>query len=118
MSDCNSFREELAIRYPNHGHALWEPDPGGLYDSVEVGDVGFIRNGYFYRMFNALVPPRDPPSESTGSPDTHHDHDLAYPPKLQPKTPNHIRRSTEPHQEFRSENVTKASGEPNIRASG
>ena len=40
MDGCNIFREELAIRYPTHGHALWEPDPGGLYEAVEVGDVG------------------------------------------------------------------------------
>jgi hypothetical protein len=113
MGDCNTFREELAIRYPNHGHALWDPDPGGLYDSVEVGDVGFIRDGYFYRLFNALRP-RDPPSNS----DTHYDHDLVYPPILQPKTSNHIRRSTEPHTDFCSKNVTKVPGGPKMRASG
>jgi hypothetical protein len=40
------------------GYALWEPDPGKLYDQVSVGDVGYIRDGYFIRMFNVL-PPRD-----------------------------------------------------------
>jgi hypothetical protein len=113
MGDCNAFREELAIRYPNHGHALWDPDPGGLYDSVRVGDVGFIRDGYFYRLFNVLHP-RDPSSD----PETHHDHDMVYPPKLQPKEPNHIRRSIEPIKYFRSKNVTKESGGPNIYATG
>ena len=47
-----TFRETLAIRYPNCGHALWEPSPGGLYEVVEVGDVGFIHEGCFHRLFN------------------------------------------------------------------
>jgi hypothetical protein len=49
------FRDELGSRYPAYGHALWEPDPGELYNSVEVGDVGFIREGRFHRLFNALL---------------------------------------------------------------
>jgi hypothetical protein len=38
------------------GYALWEPDPGGLYDHISIGDVGYIRerDGYFIRMFNVL----------------------------------------------------------------
>jgi hypothetical protein len=39
-----------------HGHALWEPDPGLLYDHVSIGDVGYIRNGCFVRMLNVLLP--------------------------------------------------------------
>ncbi len=27
-----------------------------LYDRVEVGDVGYVRQGYFLRLFNALLP--------------------------------------------------------------
>jgi hypothetical protein len=113
MGDCNTFREELAIKYPNYGHALWDPDPGGLYDSVQVGDVGFIRDGYFYRLFNALRS-RDPPSD----PDSHHDPDLVYPPKLEPEAENHIRRSTEPLTDFHSDNVTKEPGGPKFHTSG
>jgi len=113
MGDCNTFREELAIRYPNHGHALWDPDPGGLYDSVGVGDVGFIRDGYFYCLFNALLP-RGPPSD----PDNPHGHGLVYPPKLEPKTPQHIRRSRDSYKDFRSKNIVKEFNGPNIYASG
>ncbi len=115
MDGCSIFREELAIRYPNHGHALWEPDPGGLYDAVEVGDVGFIRRGYFFRLFNALQT-RDPPSES--DPDS--SHGPKYPPKLQPKNPHHIRKSRDNHQYFYSKKVTKQSSQPrdNFQASG
>jgi hypothetical protein len=36
------------------GHALWEPDPGQLYDHISSGDVGYIRDGYFIRMSNVL----------------------------------------------------------------
>jgi len=115
MGDCNTFREELAIRYPNHGHALWNPDPGGLYDSVGVGDVGFIRDGYFFRLFNALLP-RDPPSGSDL--DNPHGHGLVYPPRLELKTPQHIRRSRDDYKDFRSKNIVKEFNEPNIYASG
>lgn len=50
------FREQLGIKYPTYGHALWEPSPGKLYSAVEVGDVGYIREGKFHRLFNALLP--------------------------------------------------------------
>jgi len=112
MDDCNIFREELGIRYPGHGHALWNPGSGGLYDSVEVGDVGFIRRGYFYCLFNALLP-RDPPSD----PDIHDDHGPVYPPKLEPRTLQHIRRDRDNHKDFRSRNVTKEHSD-NIHALG
>ncbi|KAH9010444.1 hypothetical protein EDB85DRAFT_1268217 [Lactarius pseudohatsudake] len=32
----------IAIKYPTYGHALWEPNPGGLYHAIEVGDIGCI----------------------------------------------------------------------------
>jgi hypothetical protein len=109
MDGCSIFREELAIRYPAHGHALWEPDPEGLYEAVEVGDIGFIRNGYFHRLFNALGLPDSPsdPGSSNGP---------KYPPKLQPQNPDHIRKGRDSHQEFFSNNVTRRSQD--IYASG
>jgi hypothetical protein len=115
MDGCSIFREQLAIRYPTHGHALWEPDPGGLYNAVEVGDVGFIRNGYFHRLFNALQT-RDPPSES----DLDSSHGPKYPPKLQPRNPDHIRKGIDNHQDFYSKNVIKQFAQPrdNFQASG
>ena len=116
MGARNIFREELAIGYPDHGHALWDPDPGGLYNSVQVGDVGFIRRGYFYRLFNALLL-EDPPSGQE-SQDTNDDHGPVYPPRLEPKTPQHIRRYKDNHKEFRSKNVTKEHPGHNIHASG
>jgi hypothetical protein len=116
MDDCYTFREELALRYPTLGRALWEPDPGRLYDSVEVGDVGLIRDGYFCRLFNALRPsaashhPSD--SDSSHAPD--------YPPQLKPRTSDHIRRSIDNRSDFCSKNISKAtvSHEHNIYAAG
>ena len=113
MGDCNIFREELGLRYPDHDHALWNPDPGGLYNSVEAGDVGFIRRGCFYRLFNALLP-GNPPSDLN----THDDHGPVYPPRLIPKTPQHIRRDRDDHKDFRSKNVTKEYSGHNVHALG
>jgi hypothetical protein len=50
----DTYREQLGNLY--HGHALWEPSPGGLYDQVRIGDVGFVLHGHFNRLFNALLP--------------------------------------------------------------
>src|SRR5579863_4180585 len=105
MDGCRIFREELAISHPTHGYALWEPDPGGQYETVEVGDVGFIRSGYFLKLFNALSPP-----DASDGP--------KYPPKLQLRGPRHtsIRKVRDGQQDFCSHNVekqveeTKASG--------
>ena len=108
MDDSRTFREELAIQHPTLGRALWDPDPGGLYNAVQVGDVGFIRQGYFYCLFNALPPRDDRPS----------DHPPDYLRRLQPRTPNHIRTSRDHRKDFRSKNVTKVSREPNIYATG
>ena len=37
-----------------HGYALFDPNPGGLYDEVRVGDVGYVEDGAFIRLFNAF----------------------------------------------------------------
>ena len=68
--DYNVYREEFAARYPTYGHALWEPSPGGHYTAVEIGDVGFIREGRFHRLFNILLS-RDDPSHQDGVPHGH-----------------------------------------------
>jgi hypothetical protein len=67
----HTFREALAIKYPDCGHALWGPSPGGLYDAVEVGDVGFIRKGCFHRLFNVLLPEDHPSHQNFGVPESH-----------------------------------------------
>ena len=64
------FREELALKYPAYGHALWQPSPGESYAEVDIGDVGFIRGGYFRRLFNILLP-EDHESHRDGVPQHH-----------------------------------------------
>ena len=66
MAYYDTYRDQLASLY--HGHALWLPDPAGLYDQVRVGDVGLVRQGHFLRIFNALLP-RDDPTQVYGVPE-------------------------------------------------
>jgi len=37
MAHYDTFREQLAIKYPAIGHALWGPSPRNGHDRVEVG---------------------------------------------------------------------------------
>jgi len=61
----NVYREQLSTLY--HGYALWEPNPiEGLYDKVSIGDVGYVYNGFFYRMFNVTLPWDDPSNNRLG----------------------------------------------------
>jgi hypothetical protein len=55
---------------PSNGIALWNPNPvEGLYDVVSIGDVGYICDGSFIRMFNVLLPWNDPSNEKLGKPE-------------------------------------------------
>ena len=59
MADYDIYREQLSINYPTYGHALWQPSPSNPNNPVGIGDVGFIRNGKFHRLFNALISAED-----------------------------------------------------------
>ncbi|GJJ07416.1 hypothetical protein Clacol_001618 [Clathrus columnatus] len=48
------------------GSPLWEPDCRP--HEITIGDVGYIRQGRFCRLFNATLPPGDPRNEF-GTPD-------------------------------------------------
>ncbi|KAH9057207.1 hypothetical protein EDB87DRAFT_1565573 [Lactarius vividus] len=61
MACYDTYRDQLASLY--YGHALWVPDPSELYDRVRVGDVGYVKQGHFLRMFNALLPANDDAQE-------------------------------------------------------
>ncbi|KAN0127578.1 hypothetical protein V8E53_014605 [Lactarius tabidus] len=65
------FRHHLLMRFPAFGHALWEPEPGDLYPAVKIGDVGYIREGKFHRLFNALLPAEDESHADFGVPEHH-----------------------------------------------
>jgi hypothetical protein len=81
----NVYREQL---FPlGHGHALWEPNPiERSYDRVSIGDVGYVLDGFFHRMFNVTLPPHDPSNQRYGVP----------PPPYKPLNigPNNIHGST------------------------
>jgi hypothetical protein len=63
----NTYREQLRVSFPHHGLALWDPNPvKGLFKDpghVSIGDVGYLHNGTFMRMFN-VKRPRDDPSNT------------------------------------------------------
>lgn len=46
-----------------HGHPLWYPEPT-KHGVIEIGDVGYIDGGCFYRLFNALCDQDDPVNEA------------------------------------------------------
>ena len=49
------YRDQLTSLY--HGLALWKPNPTKeFYDKVSIGDVGYIVEGEFIRMFNVMLP--------------------------------------------------------------
>jgi len=66
----NIYREQLSSHY--HGLALWNPKPvGNLYKQpghVSIGDVGYLDNGAFMRMFNVTLPWDDPSNKLLGEP--------------------------------------------------
>ncbi|KAH9952619.1 hypothetical protein BC827DRAFT_240332 [Russula dissimulans] len=68
LAPFNVYREQLSSLY--HGIALWEPNPmEGAYNQVSIGDVGYIHEGFFYRMFNVTLPSNDPSNNKLGTPD-------------------------------------------------
>jgi hypothetical protein len=62
----NVYREQLSSLY--HGLALWKPNPEGLYDQVAIGDVGYVSEGAFIRMFNVTLPWDDESNRTLGIP--------------------------------------------------
>ncbi|KAI9510668.1 hypothetical protein F5148DRAFT_1333231 [Russula earlei] len=64
----NVYREQLSSLY--HGTALWEPNPMiRHYERVSIGDVGYVHEGFFYRMFNVTLPWNDPSNATIGVPE-------------------------------------------------
>ena len=67
MAHYDIYRDRLATAHPAFGHALWEPDPEVGHGAVEIGDVGYVREGKFNRLFNALLPASDASHEDRKS---------------------------------------------------
>lgn len=54
---------------PHHGFPLWNPNPvEGVYNQVSIGDVGYISEGAFIRMFNVTLPWDDESNKALGEP--------------------------------------------------
>jgi hypothetical protein len=100
------YREQLSSQY--HGHALWDPNPvEGLFTDpghVSIGDVGYLDNGAFMRIFNVKLPRDDPSNKFIEIPE-------GYKP-LKKEHFNNVRRS-EVHQEEHHSHVSKVD---NVRA--
>jgi len=64
----NIYREQLSSLH--RGLALWDPKPvEGLHRQpghVSIGDVGYLDNGAFMRMFNVTLPGDDPSNTVIG----------------------------------------------------
>ena len=105
----STYREELAKAYPGFGYALWEPDPGKQNILFGVGDVGFVREGRFHRLFNTLLPADHPSNKRYGVPEH-------YEP-LQPSRPDHIDGGTLAPNTFHSSGITVVSGGFGVLAS-
>jgi hypothetical protein len=74
LSPCDVYREHL--RSLGNGHPLWRPDPANLYQQVSIGDVGYVREGSFIRIFNVLLPHDDPSNCLFGEPEPYSRLDL------------------------------------------
>lgn len=69
MQAVTVFQEQLVPL--GHGIPLWFPEPDSNVDCGEilVGDVGYLRDGSFFRFFNATLPADDPINSSIGVPE-------------------------------------------------
>lgn len=56
------------LRMHGHGEPLWQPEPP-KDGEVLIGDVGFIEDGRFYRLFSATLPADHPINAASGVPD-------------------------------------------------
>lgn len=73
------YRDRLATTHSAFGYALWGPSPEAGYGPVRIGDVGFVSNGKFCRLFNALLPADDKSHKEIPLPDNHEPLDLNFP---------------------------------------
>ncbi|KAM5544356.1 hypothetical protein V8D89_002016 [Ganoderma adspersum] len=54
----NIYADEL--RHHPHGYPLWMPDPDPSTTEVQLGDVGWLHDGGFYRLFNSMKAEGEP----------------------------------------------------------
>ena len=62
----NVYRDQLSAL--SYGIALWDPrPPKNFYDKVSIGDVGYLHDGTFIRLFNVMLPWDDPSNQTVGN---------------------------------------------------
>jgi hypothetical protein len=103
----NIYREQLSSLY--HGLALWDPKPvENLHwkpGHVSIGDVGYLDNGAFMRMFNVTLPWDDLSNELLGNPEKYE--------RIEPRYSGNVRDNEIREGEYYS---TRASKVDNVRA--
>ena len=52
-----------------YGHPMWIPEPDVRYGEVRLGDVGYLREGYFCFLFNCMLPADHPAHAVRGIPE-------------------------------------------------
>ena len=66
-SPINIYQEKLSLL--SQGMPLWEPSPHKpVYGQVSIGDVGYVSEGAFIRMFNVILPWDDESNRKLGEP--------------------------------------------------
>ena len=74
------YRDQLSSLY--HGLALWDPKPvvnlHKLPGHVSIGDVGYLYNGAFMRIFNVTLPWDDPSNNLRGEPEKYEHIEPSY----------------------------------------
>ncbi|KAH9889000.1 hypothetical protein C8Q73DRAFT_175835 [Cubamyces lactineus] len=63
---CKVYTKLMLQR--GHGYPLWEPEPNEAGE-VLIGDVGYVLDGGFYRLFNATLAADHPVNARYGVPD-------------------------------------------------
>ena len=78
-----------------YGHPLWSPEPCSQHGEVQLGDIGYLRDGEFCFLFNCMKEANDPVNALKGVP-----HNFAvFRPPLAPRfrsnviTQNHLHSS-------------------------
>jgi hypothetical protein len=62
------YQDQLTTQ--SHGLALWNPNPPKeIYDKVSIGDVGYLQEGSFIRMFNVMLPWTHESNRTLGQPE-------------------------------------------------
>ena len=63
---CDIYAEQL---FPlGHGHPLWIPEPNNNGREIDIGDVGWLKDGDFRSLFNSMKPEDDPVNAAKGVP--------------------------------------------------